>query len=82
MSSLETRDVLEAKMFSSIGIPEIVAGVILGIATVWFWLFWRGGGQNLVEPDQGKEDDVFQRNEKISARHLFDTVEEKPDRLN
>ena len=31
-------NVLEAKMFSSIGIPEIVAGVILGIATVGFWL--------------------------------------------
>jgi len=35
-------------MFSSIGIPEIVAGVILGIATVGFWLVWRGGGRRTL----------------------------------
>jgi len=35
-------------MFSSIGIPEIVAGVILGIATVGFWLFVRGGGRRIL----------------------------------
>jgi hypothetical protein len=42
------RGVLEAKMFSSIGIPEIVTGVILGIAAVGFWLFWRGGGRRIL----------------------------------
>ena len=40
-------------MFSSIGIPEIVAGVILGIATVGFWLFWRGGGRESCRPQGG-----------------------------
>jgi hypothetical protein len=35
-------------MFSSIGIPEIVTAVILGIATVGIVLFWRGGGRRMM----------------------------------
>jgi hypothetical protein len=35
-------------MFSGIGIPEIVTGVIIGIATVGFWLFWRRGGLRIL----------------------------------
>ena len=31
------------EMFTGIGIPEIVTGVLIGIATVGIVLFWRSG---------------------------------------
>jgi hypothetical protein len=43
-----TRGALEAKMFSSSGIPEILTGVIVGIAAIGFYLFWRGGGRRIL----------------------------------
>ena len=36
------------EMFSSIGIPEIVTGVILAIAAVGLWLFRKGGGRRIL----------------------------------
>jgi hypothetical protein len=39
---------VETKMFSSIGIPEIVTGIILAIATVGFWLFGKGGSRRIL----------------------------------
>jgi len=45
---VRARGILETRMFGSIGIPEIVSGIILAIAAVGFWLFRKGGGRRIL----------------------------------
>jgi len=35
-------------MFAGIGIPEIVTGLLIGVATVGIVLFWRIGGRRMM----------------------------------
>jgi hypothetical protein len=36
------------KMFNGVGIPEIVTGLLIGVATVGIVLFWRNGGRRMM----------------------------------
>ena len=35
-------------MFNAVGIPEIVTGLLIGVAIVGIVLFWRIGGRRMM----------------------------------